>query len=68
MTKKPAKRGRGRPPKLDDRMVQITIRLPAEIIDLADAISAARLDKPERSVVLREALALGLEAMRKRSQ
>ena len=57
---------RGRPPKLDDTMFQVTLRVPREVIDVVDQLSSSRLDRPDRSTVMREALGLGLRILRKR--
>ncbi len=43
-------------------MKQIALRLPAEMLDALDAIVAERLDRPDRTAVIRELLAEGLEA------
>ena len=59
---------RGRPPKLDDSMQQITLRVPEEVLAVADQIKAQRLDRPDRSTILREAMAIGLATMMKRDR
>jgi metal-responsive CopG/Arc/MetJ family transcriptional regulator len=58
---------RGRPPKADRPMdVTLRVRAPAAMVDAIDAISAARMDAPDRSSVVRELLAEALEARRKK--
>lgn len=56
---------RGRPPGPEEPMKQIALRLPAEMLDALDAIVAERLDRPDRTAVIRELLAEGLEAREK---
>lgn len=58
----------GRPPKLDETMVQITLRIPKEAIAIADGMAADRLDRPDRSTILREAIAIGLQVMQTRDR
>ena len=41
-------------------MIQLAIRFPKRMIDAIDAIRVARLDNPERAVVIREMVAKGL--------
>jgi len=53
----------GRPPKLDeDKFVLIHVRVPPGIIKRIDAYRGARADAPDRSAVIREILAAGIEA------
>ena len=60
--KQPAKRGRGRPPKGDEVMVQLAIRFPRKMIEVIDEIRAGRLDEPDRATVIREMVARGMSA------
>ena len=53
----------GRPPKLEGTMVQITMRVPSEVVELAERITESRIDKPDRSTLLREAMAIGLDTL-----
>lgn len=63
MAKAAKKRGR---PTTDDNMEQITMRVPKEMIAVVNEISDGRLDRPDRSTILREAMAIGLKIMRER--
>ena len=61
------KRSKGRPPKPEDEQsVQISTRWPPGLIERADAICEQRPDQPDRSQVMREALAFGLDALEAR--
>ena len=51
----------GRPPLVGDTMQQIALRLPKVMIKALDEMADARLDRPDRSVLIRELLAEGLE-------
>jgi metal-responsive CopG/Arc/MetJ family transcriptional regulator len=62
MAKTTKRRPRGRP-KGDDAMEQIAIRFPKPMLALVDEIVAGRLDRPDRSSVIRELVA---EALRVR--
>lgn len=53
---------RGRPAGPEEPMKQIALRLPAEMLEALDAIVANRLDRPDRTAVIRELLAGGLAA------
>lgn len=55
------KRGVGRPPKPDGAWRQVAIRFPAEMIDALDHISATRMARPDRSELVREAVAKLIE-------
>ena len=65
MAKATKRRPRGRPPKGDDTMEQIAIRFPRPMLALVDEIVAGRLDRPDRSSIIRELVA---EALQKRGQ
>lgn len=54
----------GRPPKTDRAMRQIAVRLPVDMLDEIDAMCAERMDRPDRSVLVRELLAKGITADR----
>ena len=56
------KRGRGRPLLAEEPMRQIAIRFPAPMLVAIDAIVAKRLDRPDRTAVIRELVAEALEA------
>lgn len=64
MAKAAKRRPRGRP-KGDDTMEQIAIRFPRPMLALVDEIVARRLDRPDRSSIIRELVA---EALQKRSE
>lgn len=66
MSKAPKKTGmgRGRPPA-DEPMKQIALRLPAEMLSALDALVAERMDRPDRTAIIRELLAEGLAAREK---
>ena len=49
----------GRPAK-DDKGAQLVVRVPTPLLAEVDAVIAGRLDGPNRSVVVREALVLWL--------
>ena len=56
------KRGRGRPPKGDDTMLQpVTIRLPKEMDEEIERRRMRRLDRPDKSTLIRELLAKALK-------
>lgn len=57
-----AKRPRGRPRIADQESRQVVVRLPDGMLAAIDAIAAARLDRPDRSQVIREMLAAGIKA------
>ncbi len=61
MAKDEAKRGRGRPRVTDEPMHQIAIRLPDELLAEIDAMLAGRLDRPDRSSLIRSLLAEAIE-------
>lgn len=57
----------GRPPKGTEAMMKpVTIRFPAAMMAGIEAIMDARADEPEKGQVIRELVAKGLEADRKR--
>ena len=60
---KPTKRSRGRP--AGETMKQIAVRFPEAMLDAIDEIVEARIDKPERSAIIRELVADGLAARKK---
>ena len=63
---KHVQRGRGRPPKdEDDRLQSVHVRLPVPVIEALDAIVVGRLDGADRSTVIRELLADGIERARR---
>lgn len=64
MTKvaKVKKAGRGRPSLDGEPMQQIAIRLPRPMLDAIDGLIEGRLDKPDRTAVMRELLAEALAA------
>jgi hypothetical protein len=58
----------GRPPKPeDDLAVLVPVRYPRPIIERADAICEKRPDQPQRSQVMREAVAIGLDVLEQRA-
>ena len=59
---KKRKRPRGRPSQGDDTLEQISIRFPRPMLAAVDEILAGRLDRPDRSQIIRELIAEGLEA------
>jgi metal-responsive CopG/Arc/MetJ family transcriptional regulator len=61
MAKTPKRRARGRPPKGDHTMEQIAIRFPKPMLALVDEIVAGRLDRPDRSSIIRELVAEALQ-------
>ena len=60
MVKAAKRRPRGRPPKGADAMEQIAIRFPRPMLDRVDEIIAGRLDRPDRSSIIRELVAEAL--------
>ena len=56
----PPKKQRGRPKRADGQMRQIAVRFPEEMLAEIDAIIAGRMDKPDRSAIIREAVATWL--------
>lgn len=59
---KTEKRGRGRPPKHETTLMKpMTIRLTEDIDQRLEARRAARLDHPDKSVIVREILAEALK-------
>ncbi len=62
MTKPSKKLPPGRPSISDEGATQVSVRLPNAMIDVIDAISAARLDQPGRANLIRELLAEALAA------
>lgn len=53
----------GRPSKAAaDRMGQVAVRFPPDMVAAIDALRAARLDAPDRSTVIRELVAEALAA------
>jgi predicted DNA-binding protein len=62
-----AKPRMGRPPKPEDEhAVQFSTRWPPGLIERVDALAEARPDQPSRAQVMREAIALGLDALEQR--
>ncbi len=59
----PVKGKTGRPPKADHG-AQLVVRVPTPLLEAVDKVIAGRLDSPNRSVVVREALVLWLERKR----
>lgn len=54
----------GRPSlKAGERAGQVAVRFPPSLLDRVDQVRASRLDEPDRSTVIRELVALGLEAL-----
>ena len=68
MTKTPKPspaRGRGRPSKPEiERLELVQARFPLPMLEEIDAACEARLDKPGRSAMIRELVALGLKHLR----
>lgn len=64
-TKLPPARSRGRPSLPENERLEIVqVRFPLPMIEEIDAACEARLDKPGRSAMIRELVALGLKHMR----
>jgi hypothetical protein len=62
-TKKPSKRGRGRPPLPDEeKPVILHVRFPRRLVRTLDAALAKRRDGADRSSLVRELVVLGCEA------
>jgi hypothetical protein len=62
MTRPKKKRPRGRPPVTDQpQMHQVSTWLPEPMLDKITEIRAGRLDRPDRSTVIRELLAEALQ-------
>jgi Arc/MetJ-type ribon-helix-helix transcriptional regulator len=49
-------------------MKQIALRLPVEMLRRLDDLVEARLDRPDRTAVIRELLAEGLDAREKKAR
>lgn len=63
------KRPRGRPPVTDQpQMQQVSTWLPEPMLDKIAEIRIRRLDRPDRSTVVRELLAEALEAREQRGK
>ena len=62
MTSDPSAKVLGKPgrPAKDDKGAQLVVRVPTPLLAEVDAVIAGRLDGPNRSVVVREALVLWL--------
>jgi hypothetical protein len=68
MTSK-AKRGVGRPPKEGKAMMTpIPVRFPEQMIEAIEAIQAERMDRPDKSAVIRELVAEALAARKKKGR
>jgi len=66
---KKAAKSRGRPPEQGEKaMKQIAVRLPVELLDRAEKIVEDRYGQPDRSDILREALAAGLDVLEGRKR
>jgi Arc/MetJ-type ribon-helix-helix transcriptional regulator len=58
---------KGRPPVGRHTMgAPIALRFPEEMLEAIDAISASRMDRPDRSAVIRQLVAEALEARKTR--
>lgn len=67
MVKSPVKRGR--PPKDKSTMLNpITVRFPAQMMDEIERLAAQRMDQPDKSQIVRELVAKGIEALRAEKQ
>jgi Arc/MetJ-type ribon-helix-helix transcriptional regulator len=68
MAKAPKNPRRGRPP-IGKRALgePLSLRFPAEMLEAIDAIVAGRMDRPDRSAVVRELVAEALMARAKRA-
>jgi hypothetical protein len=54
----------GRPSlKAGERAGQVAVRFPPSLLERIDAKRAERIDEPDRSAMIRELVALGLEAL-----
>ena len=63
--KAPSARSRGRPSiPAEERLEIVQVRFPLPMIEEVDAACDARLDKPGRSAMIRELVALGLKHLR----
>ena len=63
--KTPPARPRGRPSiPAEERLEIVQVRFPLPMIEEVDATCNARLDKPGRSAMIRELVALGLKHLR----
>jgi len=62
MTSDPPAKAPGKPgrPAKDDKGAQLVVRVPTPLLAEVDTVIAGRLDAPNRSVVVREALVLWL--------
>lgn len=61
------KRGAGRPPVHGRTMMTpIPVRFPTEMIEAIEAIQAQRMDRPEKSAIIRELVAEALAAREKK--
>jgi hypothetical protein len=56
---------RGRPPKADGAMRQVALRIEPWMLDAVDQIIESRKGQAERTTVLREMIARGLEAFQR---
>ncbi len=65
---KRAQKSRGRPPEGDKAMQQIAIRLPHDMLDRVEKIVEDRYGQADRTAVIREALAAGLEVLEGRKR
>ena len=61
------KKGPGRPSKpAAERQMQVAVRFPPALLAEVDAIAASRLDEPDRSSIIRELVAEGIAARKRR--
>jgi Arc/MetJ-type ribon-helix-helix transcriptional regulator len=58
----------GRPLKGDTRMRQIAIRLPDEMLAAIDSLLVERMDRPDRTAVIRELLAEAIAARKRKDK
>ena len=65
-TTKKRNRPRGRPSLGDDAMEQLAIRFPKPMLAAIDEIIVGRLDRPDRSAIIRELIAEALQARGRR--
>ena len=55
--KEPKQKKRGRPKAVEEPMRQVAIRFPEEMLAEIDNIIAGRMDRPDRSAIIRQAVA-----------
>jgi metal-responsive CopG/Arc/MetJ family transcriptional regulator len=54
--------------KASERAGQVAVRFPPPLLEKVDEVRLARLDQPDRSTIIRELVALGIDALERRKK